>query len=74
MEKITMIGLDLAKSVFQVHGVSCAPTAQQRRTWHLASTIGRTRASTIGLRIAIGNVPFDVELLGVKGGVALPEP
>lgn len=21
-----------------------------------------------------GNVPFDVELLGVKGGVALPEP
>ena len=42
--------------------ISSAPRAQQRRTWHLASTIGRTRASTIGLRIAIcrfenGNEP-----------------
>ena|GEM_PF-3752494 len=46
----------------RIISISSAPTAQQRRTWHLASTIGRTRASTIGLRIAIcrfenGNEP-----------------
>src|SRR5690606_17147919 len=33
--------------------ISSAPTVQQRQKWHPALTIGRTRASIIGPKIAI---------------------
>src|SRR5690606_41227760 len=33
--------------------ISSAPTVQQRQKWHPALTIGRTRASLIGPKIAI---------------------
>jgi hypothetical protein len=49
MQAITTIGLDIAKSVFQVHGIDAAGQVVIRHTWHFADVLlPRIIASAIG--------------------------
>ena len=43
MQAVTTIGLDIAKSVFQVHGVDAAGQALIRRQLRLALSSGSSR-------------------------------
>ncbi len=50
MSEITTIGLDLAKHVFQVHGIDAEGTTVLRKRLRRNQVLGRARWARLGMR------------------------